>query len=223
MTRRDIERYVQRQTGVTPAADRDVARGSDIRYRPETTLESLAIPDYPLALDKPPGFLAANTTAVSTFVSNATYARYLGRACKGLNQVDLLIEVLTASVGAVTWSEFGIGFSGDITLLAGGSPLDIQMMQYLDTSARTTSTGRKVIQIIDLPQSIQGTHIWLLMGGQAATTQFQIRAGLPDVVQAGYIYSSAATRPSTMSGYVTFTNETISFPDLWVDYKQRTV
>ena len=219
MTRRDIDRYIRNRTGVLTPAEREAQLNREVRFRqtPEQEHE-----DYPLGLELVPGFQAGNVTDVTALVTNTTYARYLGRASKGLNQLDVLYQVTTATVGAITWAEMAIGFSGDPVLQPVAATQDIQLLQYLDVSSRVNSTGRKKSEIIDLPQSLQGTHIWFLFGGQAATTQYQLRAGLADTIGAGFLYSAAA-RPSTMSGYVAFTNTSNTFADPWVAFKQRRV
>ncbi|MCC6596866.1 MAG: hypothetical protein IT477_10200, partial [Rhodanobacteraceae bacterium] len=177
--------------------------------------------DYPLGIEVPPGFQAGNTTDVTAFVSGTTYARYIGRARRGLNQLDVLYQVTTAMTGGSPVGEIAVACSGDPELLpsAGTNTIELQLIQYLDTSGRYNSLGRKKSSIVDIADTLQGTHLWVLLWSQASTPA-QFRGGLPDTINVGSMFAAAATRPSTMSGWVVFTGTANTFNDIWLGIKQ---
>lgn len=160
-----------------------------------------------------PEFIAANATTATGMASGTTYARYMGRAKKDLTQIKIWYQVQTAGAGAVTWAEIGIGSTTIEPRFANAS---ISRLGWADISADVLATGQKSKTITGLTVK-RGDHLWVLMGGALATTQWQARGGIADSLGAGRVQSAAATRISTMAIPAAFTLST-AITDPWVEF-----
>lgn len=213
MTRRDIDRYLRKASGIMTEADRDAQRNEDIRYRVEPA------PDpgiYPLGIELVTGHLAANTSTTQATVSNTTYARYIGRAVPRLQEVQVLYQVTTAAA-TITWAELALAYSPEPELLPTAA-LDIYAIATLDIATRVNTTGRKRSDIVDIGEVNAGLHLWVLIGANA-TTPMSLRGGLPDnmglqLERAAYRPGAAINEPREFSATAT------SFNDFWMGIKQ---
>ena len=194
MTRRDVERYVQRRTGITTSAERDRRMDRLARYRDAPTDPGT---EYIRGPFLPPGFLAANLTDTVTPASNRTLARYLGQAPDDLNLVTIRVNVTVAG-STITWAEVGIATSLDFTL---GSGADLIPEGATGVAGSFNTSG---IYNVDVAVTIaKGAHVWALVGAQAVTVP-TFRAGLGDGASVGFVQFADATRPSTMASPTTF-------------------
>ncbi len=146
----------------------------------------------------PHGNIQDPAAAATSFVSNSTYAAYMGRADAAYTSVSLRVQVDTGA-GTITWAEVGIGTSPVITLSGGAS---ITRRGSTDVAATYNTTGDKTTAVTTTGITY-GDHLWALFGSQA-TTPYQLRAVAAESLDAGTDQSVAATRISTMSSPTAF-------------------
>jgi hypothetical protein len=146
----------------------------------------------------PVGNIQDTAAAATSFVSNSSYAAYMGRADGAYTTVNLRVQVDTGA-GTITWAEVGVGTSPQITL---GSGASITRRGSTDVSASFNTTGDKTVSVTTTGIDI-GDHLWALFGSQA-TTPYQLRAVAAESTDAGTDQSVAATRISTMASPTSF-------------------
>jgi hypothetical protein len=205
--RADVERLIRKRTGATTEGERSRRVEQIVRYRqPAANNDATAYGRGPFL---PPGFLAANTTDVTTPVTNRTLARYLGNAPADLNAVTIRVNVTTAG-STITWAEIGIATSLDFVM---GSAVDLIPEGFTAVQSTFNSTGLKDTEVgVDISR---GANVWALIGQQAGTL-FVLRAGIGDGVTAGFVQFADATRPSTMLNPTTFSITTGSANSIWL-------
>ncbi len=209
MTKRDIDRYIRKRTGITTPAEREAQRDRDIRYRTEPDLSAIEPTSYPRGFFLPPGFNAANITDVTVPVTNRTVARYLGQAPGDLANVTLRVNVTTAAA-TITWAEIGIATSLTAVM---GLPVDLIPAGFTNVATTFNSTGLKDV---DVSVAIsRGAHVWALWG-QQATTLYVLRAGIGDGITSGFVQFADTTRPSTMANPTTFAITAGSANNAWI-------
>jgi hypothetical protein len=205
--RADVERLIRKRTGATTEGERSRRLDELTRYRqPAANNDSTAYGRGPFL---PPGFLAANTTDVTTPVTNRTLARYLGNAPADLNAVTIRVNVTTAG-STITWAEIGIATSLDFVM---GSAVDLIPEGFTAVNGTFNSTGLKDTEVgVNISR---GAHVWALIGQQAGTL-FVLRAGIGDGVTAGFVQFADTTRPSTMANPTTFAITTGAANAIWL-------
>jgi hypothetical protein len=146
----------------------------------------------------PHGNIQDTAAAATSFVSNSTYAAYMGRADAAYTTVNIRVQVDTAAA-TITWAEVGVGTSPIITM---GSGASITRRGSTSVSASFNSTGDKSVAVTTTG-IVPGDHLWALFGSQA-TTPYQLRAVAAESTDAGTDQSVAATRISTMASPTSF-------------------
>lgn len=211
MTNRDVERFVQKRSGIVVAAEQRQRIDDLIRYR-GSLLDEIEDSD-PVSYGRgpflPPGFLAANTTDVTTPVTNRTLARYLGNAPADLTAVTVRVNVTTAG-STITWAEVGIASSLEFTL---GTAADLILEGFTAVQATFNSTGIKDTEVA--VNIARGAHVWALVGQQAGTLP-NYRAGIGDGISVGFVQFADATRPSTMANPTTFGVTSSAANSIWM-------
>jgi hypothetical protein len=145
----------------------------------------------------PPGLMAINGIDATAFASGESYAVYLGRAWKDNPTFDVVVEV-TQAAATITWAEVAIA-SG--LMLAGLAP-SLTTRGFVSVAATFNTTGLKTTTVTTTGVK-HGDDVWLILASNA-TTPFQVRACIPDILQSGVFCSKAATRPSTMAASSAF-------------------
>lgn len=148
--------------------------------------------------NREPNLFEANLTAATTLVSNGVQAIYAGLAAKAYTSCDVRWNLTTAAVGTITWAEISIytaalpGFGGTVSTLT--------RKGWTDTSGSVTgSVPALKTTTVSVSGISQGDGLWIVLGGQAATTQYQVRGTLADDLQMGLLQTKTNTRPSTSS------------------------
>lgn len=136
----------------------------------------------------------ANITTVTAMTTGVCQVLYCEVAPFASSSVNLLLNVTTA-VATITWAEVAI-YKGTPRL--NNTVLDLTRLGWADVAAIVNSTGLKNI-LISLTTPLQaGDNIYVVIG-TAATTVMQVRGGLADNLQSGFVHTLTA-RPSTTPG-----------------------
>jgi hypothetical protein len=138
-----------------------------------------------------PGVDLTNLTSVTVLTTGLTYFSYVGRVNDAITTCDVVQNVTAAAV-TITWAEVAI-FKG---VPVGNGNASLTRLGFTSVAATYNSTGRKKTTIA-LSGVTPGDDLWLAYGS-AATTPFQVRAGLADDLQGG-MFQTASVRPSTAS------------------------
>ena len=143
----------------------------------------------------------ANITTATAMATNTTYAFYLGKAESAYSLASILFRCVTAGVGTVTWAEIGIA-KGALQL---NSAPTLTRCGFVNIAGDITGTGTKKKTDIALTGIAAGDDLWICLGGQCATTQWQTRGSIArDENQSGCA-ATLAGRFSTMSPETLFT------------------
>jgi hypothetical protein len=214
MTNRDIDRYVRERQGLKTPGDREAERAADIRYRRDIKRRSDV---YPLGTELAPGFNKGDASLTFQPTSSTGYARYIGRAVEALESVEILYRVTTIAA-TVTYAEWGLVSSEDLTIATGLTTNTMTTIGYDDISADIVGTGRKLSVIEDFAPPNVGLHLWLLLTVQATTTPI-LRGGVPQ--ECGLMLSKAGSaRPSTLAANADFTEVSTATNDVWFAFRQ---
>jgi hypothetical protein len=155
----------------------------------------------------------ANISTATSLASNATVFVHVGTAQKTSSSVEVLYRVATGASGAATWAEVGI-FKGNVVFNGNAT---LTRLGYTDISGTgVTVTGIKKTTVSVSPSIQIGDDIWVAMGGQYATTQWQARGGLADDLQSGCFQISTTTRISTLTSPFTSTLASATAVPPWV-------
>lgn len=148
--------------------------------------------------NREPHLFEANLTATTSLVSNGVQIIYAGLAAKAYTSCDVRWNLTTAAVGTITWAELAIytaalpGFGSTVSSLS--------RKGWTDTSGSVTGSVPSLkTTTISVSGISQGDGLWVVIGGQAATTQYKVRGSLADDLQMGLLQTKTSTRPSTSS------------------------
>jgi hypothetical protein len=164
-------------------------------------------PQAATAVRVPLGFAMATTSTATVFISNSSYAYYLGKATSAYTTCTVVTNVKTAVVTSITYAEVAIAtgafsHNGAATLTRRG---------FTDVSATYNSTGVKKTTITLSGVNI-GDDLWVIFSSQA-TTPYQLeQITAVDRTASGIVQFKAATRPSTMSAATAFAVDSAVVP-----------
>ena len=140
-------------------------------------------------------FGAANTTTTLTLTNTNAFCFYLGKAERNFSSISIAHRVTTAITATVSWAEIAI-YKG--TPAIGANATLGTRLGFTSTAGVWTATGIYVTAV-SLSGCSAGDDLWVVFSNSTSGTVAQIRAGLVDDVQGGFVQTVNNARPSTNS------------------------